>query len=133
MRSKHTQPTRLERLFVLAAQIGYAAAYATLYVLSPATAHRSVGFLEECAHRAYNDYLGAIDAGQIPNVPAGELAKQYYRLPENARLRDVVLHVRGDEAYHALYNHHLADLCKQGSGHVDPVPPETGIEDKKKD
>jgi ubiquinol oxidase len=127
---KHTQPTRLERLFVLAAQCGYAAAYATLYVFSPTTAHRSVGFLEECAHRAYNDYLRAIDAGQIVNVPAGEIARQYYRLPEEARLRDVVLHVRGDEAYHAIYNHHLADLLKRGHGQHDPVPPEA---DEKKD
>ena len=109
---------------MLGAQAAYAVAYATLYILSPATAHRSVGFLEEAAHRAYNDYLRAIDAGQIANVPAGELARHYYRLPEGATLRDVVLHVRGDEAYHALVNHHLADLVLAGGGHSEPVLPE---------
>jgi ubiquinol oxidase len=113
---------------VLAAQYAYAAAYATLYIVSPTTAHRSVGFLEECAHRAYNDYLRAIDAGQIANVPAGEIARQYYHLPDNATLRDVVLHVRGDEAYHALYNHHFADMLKSGRGMDDPVAPEHGLD-----
>ena len=38
-----------------------------------------------------------IKQGAIPNVPAGEIAKKYYSLPEDAKLRDVILHVRADE------------------------------------
>ena len=51
--------------------------------LSPRTAHRTVGYLEEAAHRAYSEYLEAVDEGHIPNVPAGDIARAYYRLPES--------------------------------------------------
>ncbi len=84
--------------------------YALMYAVSPRTAHRSIGYLEECAHRAYSDYLNAVDSGKIPNVPAGKIAKAYYHLPENATLRDVILHVRADECMHRDFNHHLAEL-----------------------
>ena len=35
-----------------------------LMYLSPRTAHRTVGYLEEAAHRAYTDYLRAVDSGE---------------------------------------------------------------------
>merc|ERR1719232_817804 len=89
---QHTKPTRLERAFVMMAQGVYVLAYSVLMYLSPRTAHRTVGYLEECAQRAYTDYLAAVDSGAIPNVPAGEIAKRYYRLPDDATLRDVILH-----------------------------------------
>lgn len=107
---QHTQPSRIERAFVMVAQGLYVTFYGAMYALSPKTAHRTVGYLEEAAHRAYSEYLEAIDDGQIKNVPAGTIAKQYYHLPENATLRDVVLQVRGDEAMHRDFNHHLANL-----------------------
>ena len=46
-----TQPNAMERLFVLGAQAAYIAAYSTLYLFSPQTAHRTVGYLEEAAFR----------------------------------------------------------------------------------
>jgi len=128
---EHTKPTLIERGFVLFAQFAYVSAYSAMYVLSPQTAHRSVGYLEEAAQRAYNEYLEAIDKGKIANVPAGVIAKQFYRLPENAMLRDVVLHVRGDEAYHAMFNHHLADKIKNGKMDDEPVLPEQDNDAKK--
>eukprot|EP00212_Chloropicon_laureae_P003768 CAMPEP_0197485672 /NCGR_PEP_ID=MMETSP1311-20131121/599_1 /TAXON_ID=464262 /ORGANISM="Genus nov. species nov., Strain RCC856" /LENGTH=385 /DNA_ID=CAMNT_0043028397 /DNA_START=151 /DNA_END=1308 /DNA_ORIENTATION=- len=107
---QHTKPTRLERAFVICAQGLYVAAYSVLMYLSPRTAHRTVGYLEEAAHRAYTDYLRAVDEGKIPNVSAGEVAKTYYRLDDSATLRDVILHVRADECMHRDFNHHLGDL-----------------------
>mmetsp|Transcript_10140 Transcript_10140/g.12195 ORF Transcript_10140/g.12195 Transcript_10140/m.12195 type:complete len:318 (+) Transcript_10140:569-1522(+) len=107
---QHTKPSRIERTFVLCAQGLYVAAYSVLMFVSPKTAHRTVGYLEEAAHHAYTEYLDAIDSGAIPNVPAGKIAKEYYRLPDNATLRDVVLHVRADECMHRDFNHHLGDL-----------------------
>jgi len=127
---EHTKPTFPERIFVLFAQGAYAFAYSILYFVTPQTAHRSVGYLEEAAQRAYTDYLEAIDQGQIKNVPAGSIAKQFYRLPETATLRDVVLHVRGDEAYHGMFNHHLADQIKKGKMDEEPVLPENDKESK---
>lgn len=47
-----------------------------MYLLSPATAHRFVGYLEEEAVAAYTAFLGAIDKGQIPNVPAPKIARK---------------------------------------------------------
>merc|ERR1739848_251368 len=107
---QHTKPSRIERAFVVMAQGAYVLAYSILMYMSPRTAHRTVGYLEEAAHRAYTDYLNAVDRGDIPNVPAGDIAKRYYRLPEDAKLRDVILHVRADECMHRDFNHHLGDL-----------------------
>jgi hypothetical protein len=90
-------------------------------------------FLEECAHRAYNDFLHAIDQGEIENVPAGDIARQYYGLANGATLRDVVLHVRADEAYHAMYNHHFADQLGLGRGDDHHVPPEAELLRSEKD
>jgi ubiquinol oxidase len=49
--------------------------------------------------KAYTDYLKAVDSGSIPNRPlaANSIARKFYRLPETAKLRDVILHVRADE------------------------------------
>jgi len=107
---QHCKPTRIERAFVISAQGIYVLAYSVLMFLSPRTAHRMVGYLEEAAHRAYTEYLEAVDSGAIPNVAAGTIARQYYRLPETATLRDVILHVRADECMHRDFNHHLSDM-----------------------
>merc|ERR1712017_72423 len=118
---QHTKPTRVERAFVILAQGIYVAAYSVLMFLSPRTAHRTVGYLEECAHRAYTEYLQAVDNGDIPNKPAGAIAKQYYHLPDDATLRDVILHVRADECMHRDFNHHLSDLYDRNEGDVFPT------------
>merc|ERR1712118_92620 len=74
-----------------------------------------------CAHRAYTEYLQAVDNGDIPNKPAGAIAKQYYHLPDDATLRDVILHVRADECMHRDFNHHLSDLYDRNEGDVFPT------------
>lgn len=94
---KVTTPTRLERALVVAAQAVYVTFYSAAYALAPTFAHRLTGYLEEVAVQAYTDYLKAIDRGDIPNGPAPEIAKLYYRLAPDATIRDVVLHVRADE------------------------------------
>jgi len=109
-----TKPSFVERAFVLFAQGLYVAFYSVLYATSSSTAHRSIGYLEECAHRAYNDYLKAVDNGDIPNRPAPAIAIQYYRLPPDATLRDVILHVRADECMHRDFNHMLSERIEDG-------------------
>jgi len=118
---QHTKPSRIERAFVVMAQGAYVLAYSILMYMSPRTAHRTVGYLEEAAHRAYTDYLNAVDRGDIPNVPAGDIAKRYYRLPEDATLRDVILHVRADECMHRDFNHHLGDLYDNNEADAFPT------------
>ena len=57
----------------------------------------------------YTEMLKDIDSGAIENVAAPKIAIDYWGLPSNATLRDVVLVVRADEADHRLLNHHLSN------------------------
>jgi ubiquinol oxidase len=114
------QPTWLERLLVITAQAGFFSFYTLLYTLSPKTAHRMVGYLEEEAIVSYTEYLKEIDEGRIPNIPAPPIAIDYWQLSPDARLREVVLATRADEAHHRDVNHLRANLIKAHRG--DPAP-----------
>lgn len=114
---KVCEPTALERGLVMLAQGLYLTFYSSLYLVYPRAAHRLTGYLEEEAHRAYTDYLKSIDNGKLKNRPAPLIARHYYRLPDHATMRDVVLHVRADEAMHRDVNHHFGNMYQQG--HVD--------------
>ena len=106
------QPNRLERALVLVAQAGFFTFFLLLYLVSARTAHRLVGYFEEQAVVSYTQYLAEIDAGRVDNVPAPAIAIAYWRLPVDARLRDVVLAVRADEAGHRDVNHGFADALR---------------------
>ena len=43
-------------------------------------------------------------------MKAMEEAREYYMLPADATFRDVITHVRADEACHRDLNHHFADI-----------------------
>lgn len=103
------QPSALERWLVLLVQGAFYNAFFLLYLISPKTAHRVVGYFEEEAVVSYTHYLAEIDAGRHANVPAPEIARKYWNLPAAATLRDVVLAVRADEAGHRDVNHGFAD------------------------
>lgn len=103
------RPSLFERLLVLMAQGAFFFGYGLIYLLSPITAHRIVGYFEEEAVVSYTQFLEQIDAGKVENVPAPQIAKTYWKLPVDARLRDVVIAVRADEAGHRDVNHALAD------------------------
>lgn len=103
------QPNRFERFLVILAQGVFWNAFFVLYLLSPRTAHRLVGYFEEEAVVSYTQYLAAIEAGKIENVPAPDIAIKYWKLKPDARLRDVVIAVRADEAGHRDVNHAFAD------------------------
>jgi len=126
---QHTKPTAIERLFVLFAQGAYVSFYSLMYVLSPMTAHRAVGYLEESAFRAYTDYLEAVDKGAIKNavLPANSIGKKFYRLGDEATLRDLILHVRADEAFHAVYNHGLSNQIRDGGIDNEIISPEDDL------
>ncbi len=111
------KPNLLERALVLLAQGAFYNAFFLLYLASPRTAHRVVGYFEEEAVRSYTLFLAEIDAGRHEDVPAPRIAIDYWGLPEGARLRDVVLAVRADEAGHRDVNHGFADdLAGLGRG-----------------
>ena len=83
---KIAQPTRIERWIIMVAQ----------------------------AVVSYTQYLGEIDAGRVENVPAPQIAKDYWTLAEDARLREVVVAVRADEAAHRDTNHDFANKIASG-------------------
>jgi ubiquinol oxidase len=45
----------------------------------------------------------------VPNVPAPQIAIDYWKLSADARLRDVIVVVREDERHHRDVNHEFAD------------------------
>jgi ubiquinol oxidase len=102
------RPTVFERLVILGVQWVFYLGFFALYLISSKTAHRVVGYFEEEAVLSYTHYLKEIDEGRSPNVPAPEIARRYWGLPESATLRDVVLVVRADEAHHRDVNHGFA-------------------------
>ena len=103
------RPSRLERILILLAQGAFYNAFFLLYLITPRTAHRIVGYFEEEAVVSYTQYLAEIDAGRHENVPAPQIAIDYWKLAPDARLRDVVLAIRNDEAGHRNVNHEFAD------------------------
>jgi ubiquinol oxidase len=102
------QPTWFERLVIQLVQAVFYIAFFLLYIVSPRTAHRIVGYFEEEAILSYSFYLAEIDEGRAENVPAPAIARHYWKLPADATLRDVVLVVRADEAHHRDINHGFA-------------------------
>lgn len=103
------KPSRFERFLVLLAQGAFYNFFFLLYVISPKTAHRLVGYLEEEAVYSYTEYLAGVDSGTYANVPAPGIAIDYWKLASDARLRDVIIAVRDDEAHHRDVNHEFAD------------------------
>lgn len=108
------QPTLFERTLVMAVQLVFYNVYFFLYLFSSKTAHRIVGYFEEEAVTSYTNYLEEIDSGRLENVAAPQIAIDYWGLPQNARLRDVVEVVRQDEAGHRDRNHGFANAIKDG-------------------
>nr|AAU11467.1 mitochondrial alternative oxidase 1 [Saccharum officinarum] len=108
------KPRWYERALVITVQGVFFNAYFLGYLLSPKFAHRVVGYLEEEAIHSYTEYLKDVEAGKIENVPAPAIAIDYWRLPANATLKDVVTVVRADEAHHRDVNHFASDIHCQG-------------------
>ncbi|KIJ54717.1 hypothetical protein M422DRAFT_24624 [Sphaerobolus stellatus SS14] len=101
------------RALVLGAQGVFFNAFFLSYILSPKTCHRFVGFLEEEAVITYTRIIEEIELGRLPeweNLDAPAIAKDYWRLPPNANMLDVLYAVRSDESTHRFVNHTLANL-----------------------
>jgi ubiquinol oxidase len=118
------KPTLFERWVVLGVQWVFYLAFFVLYLVSARTAHRVVGYFEEEAVISYTHYLAEIDEGRSPNLPAPEIARHYWKMPDDATLRDVVLVVRADEAHHRDVNHGFSDELagKPTARKVSPYP-----------
>jgi ubiquinol oxidase len=103
------KPSTFERFLIIIAQGIFYNGFFLFYLLSNKTAHRIVGYLEEEAVYSYTEYLEGVDSGKYENVPAPQIAMDYWQLPQDARLREVIIAVRADEAKHRDVNHGFAD------------------------
>ncbi|KAF8879887.1 alternative oxidase-domain-containing protein [Gymnopilus junonius] len=107
------KPGMFFRLLVLGAQGVFYNLFFLVYTVSPRSAHRFVGYLEEEAVVTYTRCIHDLEAGKIPewtDFPAPEIAIDYWRLQPNAKLLDVIYAVRSDETTHRFVNHTLANL-----------------------
>jgi ubiquinol oxidase len=104
-----SKPTGFERLLIAFVQITFSGFYFFLYLFSPKTAHRVVGYFEEEAVHSYTVFLNLIESGEIKNVEAPQIAIDYWQLKDDATLKDVVIATRADEAEHRDVNHTFAD------------------------
>lgn len=103
------RPSTAERLLILLAQGAFYNLFFLLYLISSKTAHRVAGYFEEEAVTSYTEYLAGVDKGTHPNVAAPRIAIDYWNLASDARLRDVIIAVRADEAHHRDVNHQFAN------------------------
>ena len=110
------QPNAFERFLIMAVQLVFYNCYFFLYLFAPRTAHRVVGYFEEEAVISYTQYLKEVDAGTHENVPAPQIAIDYWQLSEDAKLRDVIIAVRADEAEHRDVNHSFVDILDERRG-----------------
>ena len=112
---KIAKPTFIERIIIMMAQFIFILMYLVIYLLSQRTAHRIVGYFEEEAVISYTEYLKEIEDGKIENIKAPEIAINYWNLPLNSRLKDVVEVIRDDEAGHRDVNHSFANILNEKS------------------
>ena len=107
------QPTLFERILIIIAQFIFIILYLFIYLISARTAHRIVGYFEEEAVISYTEYLNEIEDGKIENVKAPKIAIDYWNLPLNSTLKDVIKVVRDDEAGHRDVNHGYANILNK--------------------
>ena len=102
------QPNRFERFVITVAQLIFWHFYLVMYLISPSTSHKMIAYFEEEAVRSYTEYLELIESGEIEDVPAPQLAIDYYEMIPDAKLSDMIRYVRWDEQRHSEANHRMA-------------------------
>ncbi|KAG0146123.1 hypothetical protein CROQUDRAFT_723033 [Cronartium quercuum f. sp. fusiforme G11] len=110
---KIRQPGIIFRAMVLGAQGVFANLFFLSYLISPRSAHRFVGILEEEAVVTYSLAIRELETGRLPeweNMPAPQIAVDYWRLTPNSKMIDVLYAVRADESNHRFVNHSLANI-----------------------
>eukprot|EP00211_Chloroparvula_japonica_P017481 CAMPEP_0119144178 /NCGR_PEP_ID=MMETSP1310-20130426/35491_1 /TAXON_ID=464262 /ORGANISM="Genus nov. species nov., Strain RCC2339" /LENGTH=270 /DNA_ID=CAMNT_0007135887 /DNA_START=154 /DNA_END=966 /DNA_ORIENTATION=+ len=117
------RPGPLFRLAVFLAQGVFFNFYFLAYLASPSFCHRLVGELEQEAVITYTKLIKELDAGHHDDwktMRPPQIAIDYWRLGENATMRDLLLNIRADEAHHRDCNHLLAGLNEDDDN---PIPP----------
>lgn len=106
----------LTRGMVIGAQLSMTPLLMGVYLLHPPAAHRFVGYLEETACHTYANVIRQVETPGTElhekwhELPAPDIAKSYWRLPEDAMFIDTLKCMFADEAHHRDVNHTFAEL-----------------------
>jgi len=112
-------PGPFTRASIFVTQFGFAGLFISLYVASPSTAHRLVGYIEEMAVVTYTNLIEMMETPGTQlhdawrHLPAPDIAKTYWRLPDDADFFDVIKQVAADETNHRDVNHTFASMAQQ--------------------
>ena len=106
------EPSKLERGLIILAQFIFWHFYLVMYLISPRTAHMMTHYFEEEAVKSYTEYLHLIQDGKIEDVPAPQLAIEYYGMDADARLSTMIEFIRADEQNHSKVNLEYANVLK---------------------
>lgn len=112
---------RLMRLMLLGAQGVFFNMFFVAYILFPRICHRFVGYLEEEAIVTYTRLIEDMEQGRLPEfseMKAPDIATNYWHMPADASVRDMIYYVRADESKHREVNHTLGNLNQK----TDPNP-----------
>lgn len=107
------QPGALMRFLLLGTQGIFYNFLFLFYLMTPKTVHRFVGILEEEAVYTYTRVVEDIEQGRLPeweNYPAPQIAKDYWKLDDDAKMLDLIKVIRADEAGHRFIHHTFANL-----------------------
>ncbi len=127
------KPSRLTKIQAVLYLYIYRLVFGTLYRLHNRTAHKLVAYVELEAVNSYTKILRAMDGGPLEHwnrLPAPQIAKDYWKLPKDATMKDVVLSIRADEALHRETNNYLADLRLEEENEFDKLIEEGWARDK---
>lgn len=117
------RPSWAERLLIVMGQGVFYNAYFLLSLMSSRTAHRLAGYLAEQSVRGYSAYLARIESGAQDDGPAPDSAIAYWNLAPDARISDMIIAMREDEAIHRDIHHAFADALAQGQAIPDRPGP----------
>jgi hypothetical protein len=115
-----SKPGGFFRTAVIGTQGIFMSLYTLFYAISPRHCHAFVSYLEEEAVKTYTHCIDDMDSGKLPeweNTKVPLIARRYWRLPEDASMRDLLLAIRADELCHAHVNTVFAEIGKD-----DPNP-----------
>jgi hypothetical protein len=114
---KMAKPSIFTRGLLWVGQGIFANFFFVTYLFSPKTCHRFVGYLEEEAVNTYSRCIRDMELGLCPeleNHPVPQIAKDYWKLGNDATMYDLIQYIRADEAKHREVNHTFANLKQDG-------------------
>jgi ubiquinol oxidase len=108
------KPRVWERVLIAITQAAFYNAYFVLYLISARTAHRLAGYFAEQAVRGYSEYLIRLESNDQGHQAAPASAIDYWDLPQDADVTDMILAMREDEAIHRDLHHAFAEALAAG-------------------